>query len=148
MKANKTLTIEIENKLSDYLNEYCNLLQNEIATELAQENANHVLNHLQTIIMKQPKIKSDQLRKSHVTKSGLVIDLIVMDRSLAFILLDKRNYCREPFVMTGETDFQIRMMEKVEKLKVIKIDSFRWDQWSDVEKELFIQNEIDFVLNK
>ena len=129
----------IESKLKPFVDEYIHLLSNEMASQ-----SNPILNEVYHAVSRQHG--ESQLTKNFISKSGLVVDLLahINDQSIGFVLLTRRNYCREPSILDGDSQFQLDMLQ-ASGISTITVDCNRWKLMSDTEKEYFIKNEIHFA---
>lgn len=110
--------------------------------QMATSQANPTLEELHFIAARQ--IDPSQLTKNFITPFGLVVDLLVRTnhRAVGFVLMSRRNYCREPAVLDGDSQFQLAMLRRSDILPVV-VNCERWGAMGDAEKELFISNEMN-----
>ena len=75
-----------------------------------------------------------------------MVELLVRngDRAFGFVVVNIRNYCRDPFILDGDCQFKLEMIEKNGTTPII-VDPNRWKTMGDAEKEVFIKNEIQFA---
>ncbi len=128
------------NKLKPYLDEYCFLLINEVSSQ-----TNPITEEVQFILSRLPnKLK---LTKNSILPSGLMIDVLACtedQQSIGFVLMNRRNYCRDPYILNGESHFQLTMLQK-SSISPVVIDCSQWKTMGDNEKEHFVKNEIAFA---
>ena len=121
------------------MDEYTFLLINEVASQ-----TNATLDEVHFLVSRH--LEANQLAKKHISNSGLVVDLLACTggRKIGFVLTTTRNYCREPAILDGESQFQLDMLQ-MSGIHPIVVDCTRWNVMSDGEKEHFIKNEIYFA---
>lgn len=127
-------------KLKPFVDEYTHLLTNEVSSQ-----TNPTTEEVHFILSRQPE--KLQLTKNSVLPSGLLVDVQVKTedhRTISFVVMNRRNYCREPNILDGESNFQLCMLQKSGMYPVV-IDVSRWQTMGDHEKEHFIRNEIHFA---
>ncbi|XP_054154272.1 uncharacterized protein LOC128952843 [Oppia nitens] len=83
-------------------------------------------------------INTNDEKISHITQLNLPSDAKIY----GILLLDFKDYCREPAIKKGDTDFKIRTLKKcgVNPI-IIKLEN--WELLSEVEKVPYIMREIN-----
>lgn len=136
IKLNKEL---IERKLKPFVEEYTYLLNNELTSQ-----TNATLNELRFISTRH--FEEARFINNYILNTGLVVDLLVQtgNRSFGFVLMNRRNYCREPHILDCESQYQLDMLQR-SGISPIEVEYARWRSMSDAEKEHFIETEISFA---
>lgn len=147
----------LQSNLSSYVDEYVHLLRNELSG-----SSNPVTNHIYSIVARQLNSESN-LKKNFVTDNGIHLDLwveiedkfaekVMKNRKISasnvgIIFLSRRNYCRDPNILDGDTQFEMNILEQM-NLPIVYINLEQFEQLTDAERETFILNEIRFCLKE
>lgn len=146
----------VKDRLQPHVDEYVDLLKNEM---VANSN-NAVIKQVHHYVSKWTDSDWSQ---NYVSESGLTADLFLqaddrfrktfrvddrkgINESVAIVLLTRKNFCREPSILTGDTRFQLEMMRRSNMLP-IAIDSERYTNLNEAEREQYIFNQILYGLD-
>ncbi|KAH9426978.1 hypothetical protein DERP_011647 [Dermatophagoides pteronyssinus] len=137
----------IRRKLQPFLNEYIELIRNGLECQprsFEKEQIRLILSKQFEQQQQQQQIPVDQIiRINQVTPTGSIIDVEICleKQKIAIILLNRRNYCRHPSIIDGETKFRIESLQQQNYQSII-IDMEMFQRLTEYERELFLQKEI------
>lgn len=136
----------IRRKLQPFLDEYIELIRNGLECQprsFEKEQIRLILSK-QFEQQQQQQIPIDQIiRINQVTPTGSIIDVEICleKQKIAIISLNRRNYCRHPSIIDGETKFRIESLQQQNYQSII-IDMEMFQRLTEYERELFLQKEI------
>lgn len=143
----------LDENLQSYLTEYVQLLKNEFASV-----SNEYLEQIKLIVSK--KFNEATISKNFVTDHGLIIDLLIDFNSdlskkqfesvvnnsncfdqVGFVFLTKSDFCREPNILKGKTQFKMNILEN-NLFPIIYVDVESFKLLSSFEKKCFVVNKL------